>query len=145
MTKIDFLSSQENDTEARLRLVCRVAQKALRNGDEVFIACANAEQATQLDALLWGFEPESFIPHANFTGEPAASSDAKAPVLLSHGEDCGDHHGVLINLRSPAPSFFSRFERLFELIVQTPEVLADTRANWSYYKSRGYPLDLKHI
>ncbi|BFM12535.1 DNA polymerase III subunit chi [Simiduia litorea] len=145
MTKIDFLSSQETDTEARLRLVCRVAQKALRNGEDVFIACTNAEQATQLDALLWSFEPESFIPHANFTATPATSSDAEAPVLLSHGEDCGDHHGVLINLRSPAPAFFSRFERLFELIVQTPEVLADTRANWSYYKSRGYPLDLKHI
>ncbi|MDN3640657.1 DNA polymerase III subunit chi [Simiduia curdlanivorans] len=144
MTKIDFLSSQEADAEARLRLVCRVAQKALRSGEEVFIACANAEQAALLDSLLWSFEPESFIPHANFTGEPAIQK-AKAPVLLSHGEDCGEHHGVLINLRSPAPAFFSRFERLFELIVQTPEVLTETRTNWSYYKSRGYPLDLKHI
>lgn len=157
MTKIDFLSSQETEAEARLRLVCRVAQKALRSGEQVFIACASEQQAASLDSLLWAFEPESFIPHAMFNtdthvnnkadnnADNNASEQKAIPVIIGYSEDCGEHHGVLINLRSPAPAFFSRFERLFELIVQTPEVLAETRANWSYYKSRGYPLDLKHI
>ena len=153
MTKIDFLSSQETEAEARLRLVCRVAQKALRSGEQVFIACASEQQAASLDSLLWAFEPESFIPHAMFNADTHvnnkadnnASEQKAIPVVIGYSEDCGEHHGVLINLRSPAPAFFSRFERLFELIVQTPEVLAETRANWSYYKSRGYPLDLKHI
>ncbi|MBB3168961.1 DNA polymerase III subunit chi [Simiduia aestuariiviva] len=139
MTKIDFLSSNESDHEARLRLACRVAQKALRSGADVFIACADDTQQAQLSPLLWSFEPESFLPHR------ALHEDTPAPITLGTAADCGEHHDLLINLCAEVPQYFSRFERLFELVVQVPEVLASTRANWSYYKSRGYPLDFKTI
>lgn len=139
MTKIDFLSTQDTDSEARLRLACRVAQRAVREGQSVYVACENADQVSVLDRLLWSFEPESFVAHSTEINKP------HAPVTLGHGNDCGDQHSILINLCSPAPAFFSQFERLFEVVVQLPEVLAQTRANWSYYKSRGYPLDFRNI
>lgn len=141
MTKIDFLSSQAPDDEARLHLACRVAQKALRNGQRVHIACQDAAQAQALDDLLWTFDAESFVPHTLL----ADDTQTEAPVTLTHTERCSTHQQVLINFRSPVPAYFSSFERLFELVVQTPAVLAGTRANWAYYKSRGYPLDFKPI
>ncbi|UTA49004.1 DNA polymerase III subunit chi [Simiduia sp. 21SJ11W-1] len=141
MTKVDFLASQETDLEARLRLACRVAQKAIRSESPVFIACQSQSQLAELDALLWNFEPESFLAHTNL----AEGAEQDAPITLGTAENCGDHHGVLINLCAQVPPYFSRFERLFELVVQVPEILECTRANWSYYKSRGYPLDFKTL
>lgn len=140
MTKVDFLSSPETNLEARLRLACRVTQKALRSDAEVFIACDSDDQLTALDSLLWAFEPESFLPHQRLN-----AAATPAPITLGTAANCGDHHGVLINLCARVPQYFSQFERLFELVVQVPEVLESTRANWSYYKSRGYPLDFKTI
>lgn len=139
MTRIDFLAVDDASPEARLLLACRLAQRALRGGHQVLITCADAAQQQSLDTLLWQFEPESFVPHGTDL------KDEQTPVQLTTGDDCGAHHDVLINLQSPAPGFFSRFERLFEVICQDPAVLASTRENWAYYKSRGYPLDYKTV
>lgn len=139
MTRIDFLAVDDASPEARLHLAARLTQRALREGRQIFIACADAGQQARLDEVLWAFEPESFIPHSTDI------HDQQSPVILGTGEECGDHHDVLINLQSPAPAFFSRFERLFEVICQDPAILSSTRANWAYYKSRGYPLDYKTV
>ncbi|AFU98338.1 DNA polymerase III subunit chi [Simiduia agarivorans] len=139
MTRIDFLAVNDASPEARLHLAARLTQRALREGRRILIACTDAGQQATLDSLLWTFEPESFIPHATDIADP------QSPVTLCTGEECGDHHDVLINLQSPAPAFFSRFERLFEVICQDPSILSSTRANWAYYKSRGYPLDYKTV
>lgn len=139
MTRIDFLATDDASPEARLHLAARLTQRALREGRQVFIACADAAQQTSLNELLWAFEPESFIPHATDI------TDVQSPVIVATGENCGEHHDVLINLQSPAPAYFSRFERLFEVICQDQAVLSSTRANWAYYKSRGYPLDYKTV
>ena len=139
MTRIDFLAVDDAAPEARLLLACRLVQRALRGGHRILVTCADGQQQAQLDSLLWQFEPDSFVPHGN------ELNDSHTPVILTAGDDCGEHHDVLINLQSPAPAFFSRFERLFEVICQDPAVLASTRENWAYYKSRGYPLDYKTV
>jgi len=39
-----------------------------------------------------------------------------------------------------APAFFSRFERVAEVVTQEPDHLEALRAAWRFYKDRGYPL-----
>lgn len=139
MTRIDFLAVNDPAPGARLLLAARLAQRALREGHRIFIACSNADQQALLDELLWTFEAESFLPHT------VTHQDPHTPILLGFGADCGEHHDVLINLQNPAPAYFSRFARLFEVICQDPAILASTREKWIYYKNRGYPLDYKTI
>jgi len=137
MTRVDFYILQARGREARLRFACRLVEKALRHGNTVFIAVDNEEEAKNLDQLLWEFQPESFIPH-NIDTE--VSAQAVPPIILGFGPECGDHHDMLINLRSDIPAFFSRFQRLTEVVTQDEEVLDRTRTNWKYYRDRGYPL-----
>jgi len=39
-----------------------------------------------------------------------------------------------------APPFFSRFERVAEIVTQDPQFLEALRNSWRFYKDRGYPL-----
>ena len=137
MTRIDFYVLKDDSTEARLLFVCRLVDKAVRQGSRVFINVPDWTAAEVLDDLLWSFRPESFIPHALATSDEAGD----VPVVLSAGLDRVDHHDLLINLTSDIPVFFSRFQRLAEVVVQLDPVLESTRQHYGFFKERGYPIE----
>lgn len=136
MTRIDFYILQDASQEARLLFVCRLVDKAVGQGNRIFIRVDDTATAETLDDLLWSFRPESFIPHALVGMDEAAD----APVVISTGEDQADHHDVLINLTGQVPEFFSRFQRLAEIVVQRDEILEATRQHYTFFKQRGYPI-----
>lgn len=141
MTSIDFYILPDSDSDARWQFVCRLIEKAHGLGRSILVAVDGREQAEQLDRHLWEFKPESFIPH-RIMGDSEAPA---APVEITWNSDCGAHHDVLINLASEVPEYFSRFERLSEVVTQHPEVLKITRDHYSFYKQRGYPIQNRKI
>lgn len=147
MTRIDFYILQENASEARWRFACRVVDKALRSGHTVLLTVDSSEDAQQLDDLLWTFKPESFIPHQVF--DSRSDTAATAPVAIATNtlgdHQLHEHRGLLINLGSSIPAWFSRFERLSEIVIQEPAVLKNTRDHFSFYRERGYPIEHRKI
>jgi DNA polymerase-3 subunit chi len=137
MTRVDFYILQAQTEEARMLFVCRLTEKAVKRGNRVLIVVANEAIADALDDLLWSFRPESFIPHALAGSEEAAD----VPVVISAGADQSEHHDLLVSLTAELPPFFSRFERMAEVVVQAPEVLAATREHYAFLRQRGYPID----
>lgn len=135
MTRIDFYVLPDDNSEARLQFACRLIDKAQRLGHKVFIAANDEGQAQTMNQLLWTYQPESFTPH-----QLQGSKQPVAPVVIGYGDDCGDHHDVLINLGGRVPPYFSRFQRLTEVVVQEETVLSRTRDNYKFYRDRGYPI-----
>lgn len=135
MTRVDFYILPQADDEARLQFVCRLVEKAWRAGKRMLIHVADSATAEQLDQLLWSFRADSFLPHARL---PAA---VRVPVQIGCGQDSGDHHDLLINLGSEIPPFFSRFERVVEVVIQQPQQLAASRERFRFYRDRGYALE----
>lgn len=88
--------------------------------------------AELLDNMLWEFEPSEFIPHG-------CGAD-NYPVAISSDPEPMDHHQILINLQPQIPSWFSRFERVLEIIYLQPDYEQAKRDNFRFYKERGYPL-----
>jgi DNA polymerase-3 subunit chi len=136
MTRVDFYILQQDSVEARMLFVCRLVDKALRHGKHIMINVADQATAEALDDLLWSFRPESYIAHAIAGTEEAED----VPVVISVGNDLAHHHDVLINLTNEVPSFFSRFQRLIEVVVQVEELLQATRQHYAFFKQRGYPI-----
>lgn len=134
MTSIDFYILKETEQQARFIFACRLIEKAYKLGNRIFVACNSAQETEQMDKLLWTFNPESFIPHA------VLGSNQQEPVMLGDLNDCGDHHQLLINLADQLPDYFSRFERVCEVVIQEESVLKRTRSNWTFLKQRGYPI-----
>lgn len=145
MTRIDFYVLPDTDPAQRPLLACKLAEKAYSQGLKVYIHAADAGEAARLDELLWTFKAGSFIPHALQSG----ATDEPPPVLIGHDHEplCrpDTQWDVLINLGHDIPRFFSRFERVAELVDQRTELLAQSRERFRYYRERGYELNTHQL
>ena len=136
MTRVDFYILATAEPQERLLFACRLTEKAFRIGHQVYLHTASAAQATELNELLWSYRAESFIPH-NILNDGSAPP---ARVEIGHQDDPIAHADVLVNLADNIPTFFSRFTRVAEVVIQQPEVLASTRDSFGFYRDRGYPM-----
>jgi DNA polymerase-3 subunit chi len=137
VTLVGFYVVQQAEPGQRLQVAARLADKAFQHGHRIFINAASEAQAIELDRLLWSFRPASFLPHGLHDQE---YSDT---IAIGWGQEPENHNDLLINLQLEIPPFFSRFQRVAEVVTQDPDSLAALRAAWTFYKSRGYQLE-KH-
>lgn len=138
MTQIDFHILPDASVDARWLYTCRLVEKVVSLGHKVLIAVDTEAEAQTLDDLLWSFKPESFIPHQIISNDSGHDDDVSAEITFT-GES-GNHNQVLINLGSLVPDYFSRFDRLSEIVIQEPKILESTREHYRFYKQRGYPI-----
>lgn len=137
MTRIDFHILPQDSLDERIRYTCRLVEKVFRLKHDIFIQVDDTEDAKLLDKRLWDFKPESFIPHGLHDVE---EDGQQHPVEIGCGQHPGKHHQVLINLSSDIPAFFSRFDRVIEVVCQQTDILENTRKHYRFYQERGYPL-----
>ncbi len=131
MTRIDFHSN----ATSRLDYVCRLVRKAYLSGHSIVLVC-DPEYAKSLDEALWNNQPADFLPH----GVIGSSEAEGAPIVLAGPADETPHHDVMINLQQTTPAYFSRFERLIEVIGEEGDAVSAGRQRWSFYRDRGYAL-----
>lgn len=136
MTKITFYKLAEGQQTA-YKLVCQLIKKAYNSNQQVLCLVSDDQAAQQLDQMLWEMEPETFIPHGIGTDQ--------TPVAISSKADPGEHHQLLINLQAEIPTWFSRFDRVIELVQPESEQEQIKRENFRFYKDRGYALDFHDI
>ncbi len=134
MTSVDFYILGQTQQQDRLTFTCRLTEKAWTEGHQVYIHVDSEEAAMELDALLWTYKPDSFVPH-QLAGKVA---DGSCDVEIGWQQHPEHHKGVLINLVSPLPTFFSRFDRVLEVVIQEEAILKQTREHYKFYKDRGY-------
>lgn len=134
MTRIDFYVLEKESAMARLHYACRLTEKALNHQHKVVIAVEDEHAANELSDYLWQFKPESFLPHQ------MQADTITSPISLCWSEDDEQHHDILINLKSEVPPWFSRFQRVMEIVVQQENCLEQTREHFQFYRDRGYPL-----
>jgi DNA polymerase-3 subunit chi len=137
MTRVGFYVVQAADQGQRLQVAARLADKAFQQGHRIFINAADEAQARSLDELLWSFRPASFLPHG-LQGQEHSDT-----IAIGWGQEPLDHNDLLINLQLDIPPFFSRFQRVAEVVTQDPDSLQALRESWKFYKERGYQLE-KH-
>lgn len=145
MTKVDFYILADNTIEQRQLFACRLAEKAFKLGHQIYIHSDNQTQADTLNQLLWSWRASSFIPHQLEQLTTDNDGMGKGGQRLQIGYRSADasasqHHDLMINLSSSVPEFFSRFKRVSEIVVQHDAITTATRANFRFYRDRGYPL-----
>lgn len=139
MTRIDFYILPDTSGESRETYACRIAEKAYQMGRHVFMHSESAEQSQRIDELLWSFRARSFIPHS------LHSNSSPTAVTIGHDLEPIDNTDVLINLAQTAPVFFSRFDRVAEIVDQAPQHKDSARERFRFYRDRGYELQHHNI
>lgn len=135
MTKIDFYILADESNSQRYLFACRLVEKAYKLGHQVYIHSDNSEEVDSIDKLLWSFRETSFVPHTT------EYSESEAQVLIGCGDGAHGHNDLMVNLSNKVPEFFSRFDRVSEIVVQEPLITASTRESYRFYRDRGYPLE----
>lgn len=132
MTKVDFYTGSPD----KLRTACQLSHKAMQGGVRTVISLPDAATTDTLDKLLWHYPATAFIPHCRSD----ASEAEQMPVILNHGCDKFPHHVLLISLHNECVPFFSRFERVIEIISNDAEDSRLGRERFKFYRDRGYEL-----
>ncbi len=132
MTAIDFYAHVADP----LRTVARIVVKAYRQHGSVRVLTPDAETTGALDRLLWQEPQVGFIPHCRLDSPTAAET----PVLIDESLEHSGPAAVLINLRAEPPPFFSRFERLVEIVGEDDAQVLAGRTRFRFYRERGYEL-----
>ena len=129
MTRIHFYQIS-GGLEATPLLLSQLITNALARRRDILIHVSDQNQAALIEPRLAQLCPAPL----------ALTVDACRPVTLTCNQDPGHHHGLLINLAADIPPWFSRFERMAELVYDQPGLVADKRASYRFYRDRGYPL-----
>ncbi|MBT4442179.1 MAG: DNA polymerase III subunit chi [Oceanospirillaceae bacterium] len=133
MQRADFYQLKSDDLASRYPLLCRLLEKAVGSGQQVYIQCRDDAEASHLDVYIWAFKPDSFIAHV------CAGDDAVAPIVLGHPNTAEENYpkqrDICLNLSHQlAPK---EFERIIEVVTQDPDMILITRQHYRSYQQQG--------
>jgi DNA polymerase-3 subunit chi len=133
MTEILFYHLQRHPLE---RVLPALVEKSLERGWRVVVQAASEERIEALDAHLWIFRDDSFLPHGTWR-EPEA---AEQPVLLTVHD--GNPNGAAVRFLldgAPVPADAGDYERIVLLIDgNDPDAVAAARERWSEGRAKGF-------
>ena len=117
-----------------------LVERTRERGWRALIRAESAERADAIDALLWTYDEQSFLPHAQ-TGDGDA---ARQPVLITLEEGNANNAQILFLVGGAAtPEWNGEFAMAFARIVllfdgRDPAALTAARVAWKDAKSAGH-------
>lgn len=140
MTRISFYVGKSNSLQARLKLACKLIEKAQMQALNTYIHTDTPTTSHLLDELIWTYSDLSFIPHS-----VAPELDEGVRIQLGHDYEPMEQCDFLINLSNEVPDFFPRYARMAEILDQEDAVLLAGRKRYKFYKERGYNMDYHQL
>lgn len=137
MTEVLFYHLERRSLEDVLPgLVERTLERKWR----ALIRCESADRAAAIDTLLWTYDEQSFLPHAQLGDGDAA----RQPVLITVEDENANDANVLFLVGGASPpawngplaQSFSRIVLLFD--GRDPDALAVARKEWTQAKAAGH-------
>jgi DNA polymerase III subunit chi len=116
-----------------------LVERTLERNWRALIRAESAERASAIDALLWTYNDESFLPHA-MEGDGDA---ARQPVLITVEAGNPNDAQVLFLVGGTAVPDWSTSTVCFDRVVilfdgRDPEALASARNAWKGAKAAGH-------
>lgn len=127
--QINFYILSEN--RQLTTFVCQLVQTILNKTDEKILILTNSQDLTNLDNLLWSFEPSSFIPHEIINSQ--TPTNVTSPVVLTDNPIFLTNYPIVINL-SPMPLANFQGNKLLEIIDNHPQIIEQGREKYRHYQ-----------
>ena len=133
MTEVLFYHLQDMTLESVLP---PLLEKSLDRGWRVAVQSTSEERADALDAHLWTYREDSFLPHATWRAGDAEDH----PIMLVVEESNPNRANVRFLVdNAPLPADSGAYDRLVLLFNgDDADALAAARHAWSDCKARGF-------
>jgi len=132
--RVDFYVLDEASSTGRLKLACRLAEKAYLAAQVALVWHTDAKELAAFDDLLWTFMDGSFVPHDMLV---AGNAVDEVPVLLSAGTPPPRTVDIIINLAPEVPACLSQTRRVAEIIDGDDARRRAGRARFKAYRDLG--------
>jgi DNA polymerase-3 subunit chi len=113
-------------------------EKTLERGWRALIRCDSAERAEAIDTLLWTYDDQSFVPHA----QAGDGESARQPVLITVEDANANAANVLFVVGGAAPPAWGATTDLTRIVLmfdgRDTQALAGARASWKDAKAAGH-------
>jgi len=118
------------------RALPELLEKSFERGWRVVVQAASDERVEALDAHLWTYRDDSFLPHGSGRDGDAAAQ----PILLTTADD--NPNGATVRFLidgAPMPADATAYDRIVLLFDgEDEDAVAAARARWSEAKSQGF-------
>ncbi|MBK3663777.1 DNA polymerase III subunit chi [Bradyrhizobium diazoefficiens] len=133
MTEVLFYHLQNMTVE---NVLPSLLEKSLERGWRVVVQSTSPERADALDAQLWTYRDESFLPHATWRVNDVADQ----PIVLAIEADNPNGANVRFLVDNAAlPQDVQDYERVVLLFNgDDPDALGAARSTWTDCKTRGF-------
>lgn len=133
MTEVRFYHLLEQRLE---RVLPQLLEVSLQRGWRVVVQAASDERVEALDAHLWTYRDDSFLPHGTSRSPDAADQ----PVLLTADESNANNATVRFLIDgAPFPADMTHYERLVLIFDgNDDDLVARAREQWSQAKGQGH-------
>ena len=132
--RVDFYVLEESSAAGRLRLACRLAEKAYLAAQVALVWHTDVQELKAFDDMLWTFMDGSFVPHEMLT---AGASSTETPVLLSAGTAPPVPVDIIINLAPDVPTCLAQTRRVAEIIDGDDSRRRAGRTRFKAYRDLG--------
>jgi len=134
MTEVLFYHLTESKLEDALPALL---EKSLERGWKVVVQTSAEARRDLLDAHLWTFRDDSFLPH----GTDAAPMAEQQPVLITCSPDNPNEASVRFVVDGAEPPPLGSYDRVvFMFDGYDPLQLDSARAQWKILKAEGHTL-----
>jgi DNA polymerase-3 subunit chi len=132
MTEILFYHLQDVSVESVLP---PLLEKSLERGWRVVVQSTSEERTEALDAHLWTYREDSFLPHATWR---AGDVDDQPIVLVVENSNPNRANVRFLVDNAPLPADTSVYDRVVLLFNgEDDEALSAARSTWTDCKARG--------
>lgn len=133
MTEVRFYHLQRQRLE---EVLPSLLEKGRERGHRIVVQAGSAERVKALDALLWTYRPDGFLPH----GSKATGMAEEQPIWLTAAEECPNDADMLV-LVDGAEAELSRYTLCCELFDGGDDAtVAAARERWTRYKAQGHAI-----
>lgn len=131
MTELLFYHLERRPVE---QVLPALLEKSLERGWRVVVQSSSEERIEALDAHLWTYRDDSFLPHGT------RREGADQPVLLMVEDDNPSAATVRFLIdRAPLPADAAAYQRIVVLFDgEDEDAVAEARAHWSTAKAAGH-------
>ena len=133
--RVDFYIIDDPSAAARLKLACKLAEKAYLASQRVLVWHTDPAELRELDELLWVFNDGSFVPHEALPNDGVPGTEC--PVFLSAGVALSANVDIIINLAPGLPPGLHQTGRVAEIIDGDDTRRRAGRARFKAYRELG--------
>lgn len=122
----------------KLAYAQRLVRKAYRSGARLVVT-GDLTELRALDQQLWTADEQDFIPHVlDAAGDLPERLHATPIWLTPRPDQVPAGHQVLVNLGAAVPAGLASYQRLFDIVSQSPDDRQMGRARWKMYVQLGW-------